>query len=256
MESMPKAVILSAGQGSRLKELTSNKPKGMIEIAGKTIIQRHIEGLNKVGIFDICVVTGFESSKVNSGGYTIIENLDYMNTNMVYSFSLAESFFKNSDVIVLYGDVLVDDSIYPLLVNFDNEIEIVVDTKNWKNYWSARFQDQNSDLEELRIVDGKLIRLGNLYKTNIEDIDGRYVGLIKIPAMKTPLFNNQILSVEKFRNISFTDYLNYLISKNISLIALCIDGGWLELDDMNDYILCNRLINDVTLQRLLNIEIK
>ena len=60
------AIILAAGQGTRLKKYTENLPKGMLEFGGKTIIERQIELYRRCGVEKIIVVTGFAADKIQS----------------------------------------------------------------------------------------------------------------------------------------------------------------------------------------------
>ena len=78
-----KAIILAAGQGKRLKPLTNDKPKCMINLFGKRIIDYQIEVFKKFGISDIIVVTGFKSESVDISEIKIYQNHDFDRTNMV-----------------------------------------------------------------------------------------------------------------------------------------------------------------------------
>ena len=60
-----KAIILAAGQGTRLNHYTDNLPKGMLSFAGETLIERQIRLFNSIGIKDIIIVTGYMSEKIN-----------------------------------------------------------------------------------------------------------------------------------------------------------------------------------------------
>ena len=69
-----KAVILAAGQGTRLKKYTENLPKGMLSFKGKTIIQRQIEMYRKCGINNIIIVRGFAADKIAYEGVRYYTN--------------------------------------------------------------------------------------------------------------------------------------------------------------------------------------
>ena len=96
-----KAMILAAGQGTRLKKYTENLPKGMLSFMGQTIIERQIEMYRKCGIENIIVVRGFAADKIGYEGVTYYTNEDYANTNMVESLMAAKSEF-DEDMIVSY----------------------------------------------------------------------------------------------------------------------------------------------------------
>ena len=97
-----KAVILAAGQGTRLKKYTESLPKGMLMFMGKTILERQIELYRKCGIDRIIVVRGFATDKIGYEGITYYENEDYENTNMVESLMAAKEEFDD-DIIVSRG---------------------------------------------------------------------------------------------------------------------------------------------------------
>ena len=114
-----KAIILAAGQGTRLKKYTENLPKGMLQFAGKTIIERQIETYRKCGIDKIIIVRGFASDKITYDGITYYDNQEYANTNMVESLMTAKVEFDD-DIIVSYSDILCGD------------IKFLVDKENHK----------------------------------------------------------------------------------------------------------------------------
>ena len=79
-----KAIILAAGQGTRLKKYTKNLPKGMLSFMGKTIIERQVEMYWKFGIDKIMIVRGFAADKINYDGVTYYTNKNYANTHILY----------------------------------------------------------------------------------------------------------------------------------------------------------------------------
>ena len=78
-----KAIILAAGQGTRLKKYTENLPKGMLNFDGKTIIERQIEMYRKCGIDSIIIVRGFAADKIDYNGVKYYDNKDFASTNAV-----------------------------------------------------------------------------------------------------------------------------------------------------------------------------
>ena len=76
------AIILAAGEGKRLHPLTLTKPKCMVELFGKPILERQLSIFKKCGIDDICIVTGFKSELINYPNVDYIKNPNFMKTNM------------------------------------------------------------------------------------------------------------------------------------------------------------------------------
>ena len=80
LKSKTKVLILAAGKGSRLKELTNSMPKCMLDFRGKTLLERQISSFNKCGLKDISVVRGYKKNKINFNGLKYFNNNNYLNT--------------------------------------------------------------------------------------------------------------------------------------------------------------------------------
>ena len=121
-----KAIILAAGQGTRLKKYTENLPKGMLLFDGKTIIERQIELYKACGLDKIIVVRGFAAEKIDYEGVTYYTNEDYANTNMVESLMAAKTEFDD-DMIVSYSDILFQEDMLEKMISFQAEFGVAVD---------------------------------------------------------------------------------------------------------------------------------
>ena len=231
-----KAIILAAGRGSRVNTITKSQPKGQIDVLGKTLLQRHIEGLNKVGVHNIAIVAGYLEEKIQYPNVVKYINSDYLQTNMIYSLFCAGN-FMDDDLVVLYSDILLDSSVYHKLIQKDESICILVD-KDWKSYWRFRFGDDClQDIETLKIKDETVIEIGSDKQTNFDDISGRYVGGIYIPKSKIHYFKNADSNFDNYMKVDFTSYLSQIISQGENVKARWISGGWYEIDTDQDYAL-------------------
>jgi HAD superfamily hydrolase (TIGR01450 family) len=107
-----KAVILCAGQGTRLRPLTNEIPKALVRVLGRPIIEYQVDALKKNGISDITLVVGFRASLLREYadrcGLNIIENTRFEKTNNMFSLNLFES---DDDVLIMNGDVVFDSQI-------------------------------------------------------------------------------------------------------------------------------------------------
>lgn len=120
-----RAFILAAGVGSRLKKLTQNKPKCMVRVNGKCIIDYQLEALIEAGIKTVCIIMGFESKKLMghlkerySGRLDLsyVVNEDYATTNNMYSLFLASEEMHKQPFILMNGDVVFDPVIIQRLL--------------------------------------------------------------------------------------------------------------------------------------------
>jgi UDP-N-acetylglucosamine diphosphorylase / glucose-1-phosphate thymidylyltransferase / UDP-N-acetylgalactosamine diphosphorylase / glucosamine-1-phosphate N-acetyltransferase / galactosamine-1-phosphate N-acetyltransferase len=117
--NMNKAVILAAGRGTRMRELTSELPKPMVQVGGKPILRHIIEGLRKVGIKEMLLVVGYRQEVVrkyfkNGSCFgvqiTYVEQVTQDGTGKVVE--LAQDFAAQEAFILSYGDILVDPLAY------------------------------------------------------------------------------------------------------------------------------------------------
>lgn len=241
-----KAIILAAGQGTRLKKYTENLPKGMLEIKGKTIIERQIEMYRECGIDNVIVVRGYAAEKIYYSDVTYYNNIDYANTNMVESLLCAKEEFDD-DVIVSYSDILFDKSMLIRMINTDEDFACAVDD-DWKIYWKKRYGRIDFDTESLVIGEDDCIKELGLENPPLEKIDARYVGLLKFS--KKGL--DEIIEIMKYAHEKYenkpwqqsgkivqkaymTDLLNAVIESGKSIRAVRFSNGWIEFDTNEDY---------------------
>lgn len=145
------AVILAAGMARRLRPLTDTKPKCLLKIGDKSLLQRSVDALISCGINEFVVVTGYRSRLITDflkDNYPdkilhFVDNVDYNTTNNIYSLWLAMPYVKGKDFLLLDSDILYDSKLLDkvleeecsaLCVNRhelgDEEMKVVVDGNN------------------------------------------------------------------------------------------------------------------------------
>lgn len=261
-----KAIILAAGEGTRLRPLTSNRPKCMVEIFGKSLLEHQIECFRKCGINDITVVTGYLGDTISIPNVNYIQNNEYQKTNMVYSLFCGKKILADT-VIVSYGDIIFEKNILEKLLKIQSDLSVVIDI-NWNEYWMKRFDNPIDDAESLRLDDDGYIKNIGQKVTNIDEIEGQYIGLMKfqnnaisvlknfyhISKKQSESGSNPLNSKVSFENSYMTDLLQGLINHNHKLKAIEINGGWLELDTLHDFEIYKNLYKNNTLKKFLNLE--
>lgn len=257
-----KAVILAAGEGKRLRPLTKDRPKGMIEIAGKSLIQHQIETFQKFNIKEIFIVTGYLGNKINFKDVSYFNNEKYDTTNMVETLFCAKEILTE-EVIVSYGDIIFEGKVLQKLIESVHDLTVVVDI-NWKKYWEMRFDNPLSDAESLVLDSERFIQSIGQKVNNISEIQGQYIGLMKFQgkgledlkkiyqqAKKQSISGSNVLNHNvKFEKSYMTDFLQALISSGLQIKSVPIKNGWLEVDSINDYELYQKMINDGTISEI------
>ena len=147
------AIIVAAGQGTRLRPVTDDKPKCMIPFLGQTLLERQKNTLFKLGIQNITVVAGYKHEVIPRHPFHVILNENYAETNMVYTLFCAESSIKPShDILIIYGDCVYETRVVQALLDADLDQAIAIDL-HWKNYWDVRLDNPLNDAETLRLDD-------------------------------------------------------------------------------------------------------
>jgi dTDP-glucose pyrophosphorylase len=154
-----KAVILAAGRGTRMRELTAELPKPMIEVRGKPVLQHIVEGLRDAGIRDCLVVVGYRADAVQdffSDGsrynvairYTAQKVQD--GTGRVVE--LAHDFVTDRPFILAYGDILVDPANYRRLVNLSDDVDAMLTVTRGEDVskGGAVFVNEQMELVDIR----------------------------------------------------------------------------------------------------------
>lgn len=172
---MTNAVILSAGQGKRLSPLTDSRPKCLVPIAGRPILEWQIHALAQAGVEDIAVVTGFCADAVDTmlkttnvpADVRTVYNPFYMVADNIGSCWAAKDLF-GPDTLLLNGDTLFEPAIATrVLEQATAPISVTIDAKDI----------YDSDDMKIRREGGRLTAIG---KTLELPVDGEAIGMIRL----------------------------------------------------------------------------
>ncbi|MFC2048880.1 NTP transferase domain-containing protein [Elusimicrobiota bacterium] len=218
-----KAVILAAGLGERLRPLTENTPKCLLDYNGRTFLNYHIKILNKLGIKDITIVIGYCSEKIKhatDNTLKYIYNANYRNNGTLDSLALAKQEF-NEDVILINSDVLFTEKNLMRIIENNEEICLGIDTSS----------DQK-DSTNVKISEGGISDMGFL---DSGSVSGSYCGVARF-SQSTGEMLKEILSdmVENKRSYIF-HLIKSLIKrgKKIGYVE-CNKNSWCEIDTHED----------------------
>ena len=245
------AIILAAGQGTRLRPLTDHKPKCLVELAGKPLLEHQLDTLHACGINDIHIVGGYLAEQLRDYDITLHLNPRYAETNMVNTLFAAEALMTgDTDLVIAYGDIVYETRVLRAVLDCDAPIAIAVD-REWYRYWSARMEDPLSDAETLKLTDGNRITEIGKKPRSIDDIQGQYTGLIKVRAGHVRQFSdvwhamdrNAVYDGKDFDNMYMTSFLQYLIGRDWDVRAAFIENGWAEVDHQDDITVASAFSN-------------
>ena len=238
-----KAIILAAGRGSRMKKLTDELPKCLVEIRGKTLLDWQLEALRAAGITEIAIVTGYKREMLTNRGMFDFHNPRWAETNMVSSLECAQEWLKEEPCIVSYSDIFYDSSAVTSLMVSDALLAVTYDPK-WLELWSKRFGDPLLDAETFRpTLENTLAEIGKK-PSSVDEVQGQYMGLLKITpkAWREIMRLRDKLTQKEKDSIHMTDTLQAIINSGKILIdAIPYDKKWGEIDNQKDLILYKNL---------------
>jgi choline kinase len=244
-----RAIILAAGRGTRLSPLTDERPKCLVELAGKSLLERQLAVLSATGLTDITVVGGYRSDTLEGRDFDLLRNPRYDSTNMVNTLFCARQVMGDDvDLVVSYGDIVFERRVLEALLGCAEPVAVTVD-RSWRRYWSLRMGDPLADAETLKLAaDGRILELGKKPK-GYDDIQGQYMGLMKFRAdhvvplqqVHRELDPSAEYDGKDKDNMYMTSFLQHLIDIGWRVQSVPVDGGWLETDTVEDLELYHRL---------------
>lgn len=233
-----KAIILAAGRGSRMKRLTDERPKCLLELRGRALLDWQLEALGAAGITEIGVVTGYKRDMLAGRGLAEFHNPRWAETNMVSSLECAEDWLQSGPCIVSYSDIFYSSNAVRSLMECPASLAVTYDP-NWLELWEKRFGDPLLDAETFRVsADGTLAEIGNK-PDSVGEIQGQYMGLLRF----TPEGWAEVsrirsgLTSEACDKMHMTGTLQIVIQEGrVPIKAVPYVGEWAEFDSANDLI--------------------
>jgi len=231
-----KGIILAAGRGNRMKALTDKKPKCLVELNGKPLLEWQLTALRKAGIDEIAIVTGYKKEVLS--GYELVEfyNPRWEETNMVSSLDCAREWLAVGPCIVSYSDIFYETSAVKSLMDSSAPLAVTYDP-NWRELWEKRFGDPLIDAETFRLnTDGTLAEIGNK-PDSVEDVEGQYMGLLRFTPQgwASAVKLRSALESKENDSMHMTGMLNGIIQKGIlPITAIRNIGPWGEIDNQAD----------------------
>jgi len=239
---MTRALILAAGQGTRLRPFTDDRPKCLVEYADRPLLAWQLEALRRAGIEDITVVTGYRADQIERMGVATAHNPRFESTNMVATMACgARAFDGLDDLVIAYSDIIYETAVVQALLASSAPLATVIDL-DWKSLWDLRMEDPLEDAETLKLgAGGDIIELGKKPQSH-DEIEGQYIGLIRVAADFAPDFLSSYEALDRDRlydgkdrdNMYMTSFLQHQIDTGHPVRAVPIHKGWLEFDTVED----------------------
>jgi len=230
-----KAIILAAGQGTRIRGVHGQRPKCLIHCdnTGWTILDQQIDALFSAGVRDIGVVVGYEKDQIvrhvtsNYRGslsrFRFIENPAFAETNNIYSLWMAREWLQGSSFAVLNADVVFDERILPPAIDSRAPITMIVDPA-WRD-----------ETMKVIIAGDRIIRMSK--QISDRDFSATYIGITVVDASSHERLFGRIGDLVRRGDISvfFNAAVQQLADEGLRVAYSETEGlPWAEIDDPGD----------------------
>ena len=245
------AVILAAGMGKRLGELTKGNTKCMIEVGGETLISRLLRQLDKHALSKIILVVGYKAQELKDYLATLqvqtpiefVENTVYDKTNNIYSLYLAKDYLTTEDTLLFESDLIMEDAVISKLIEHPYpDLALVDKYESWMDGTVVTLDEENRIQRFIPNGQFKYEEIPSYYKTvNVYKFSQQFSANMYVPFLEaycTALGKNEYYE-QVLRVITMLD--------NSGMRALPLTGEqWYEIDDIQDLDIAESIFTDRT----------
>jgi len=225
-----------------MKGLTDDRPKCLVKLRGKPLLEWQLQALRESGIEEIGIVTGYRRELLADSGLVEFHNERWAETNMVSSLACARAWLMDGPCVVSYSDIFYATQAVAALMHCPAALAVTYDC-NWLSLWKGRFGDPLLDAETFRLnPDGTLAEIGNKPRT-IAEVQGQYMGLLRIAPdgwHEIERMRSGLSEADRDR-MHMTGTLQQVVqSGRVPIAALPYDLPWGEIDSADDLALFDR----------------
>jgi L-glutamine-phosphate cytidylyltransferase len=247
-----RAIILAAGMGTRLGDLTQDTPKALMTLRGRTLLERQIAGYRDAGVTDIAVVRGYLADHITYEGVTYYENADYATTGLLPSLFAALPAMDGGFVFSYADTTWRTEHVSRLVAALDGtqDMAVVVDTA-WKDVYVGRDQHPLDEAECVAVGDGRVERIGKCVTP--DQAYGEVAGMggfspaaaakavdawtrLSSGGLDVPFGQKKVL-----RHAYVADLMQHLAdTQGVAFRTVDVQGGWREIDTPQDLACAER----------------
>ena len=235
--SKVRVLVLAYAQGKEMGQLVSDKPKCMIKLKGKPILQHIIDAFQKIGLRRVSVVRGFckEAVDLSAVQYADLDSSCPMNDVLAIQAVLPEI---DNELIICFGDVLFRTFIVRELLESSADFAIMIDT-NWRQSRNRGRQAEyvvcNVQPSNASFYDESFVRfVSNSDETS--DISGEWMGFLRVSQRGVAILKDLIENWNDINQGDMTDVLNAIVESGHPIAVFYTSGHWIDCDSAVDAI--------------------
>jgi phosphoenolpyruvate phosphomutase len=233
------AIVLAASRGQGMDELTLERPKVMLPVAGVPVLRLQVDKFKTQGINDITVVAGYRHDAIDVQGAEILVNDDWESTGELASLACAMENF-GTDTVIIYGDLLFRSYMLHNLLDWDAELLVAVD--------SSPLAEVTGDVHDLAYCSAPDNRAMYQQKVSLEQVtagpqisgrpaDGRWIGMLRMAGQGAEYLRQAMETLkhrEDFDQLGIPDLLNQLVKDGHAPQVQYVNGHWMDINNLDD----------------------
>lgn len=233
------AIVLAASRGQGMDELTRERPKVMLPVAGVPTLRRQIDKFKKQGINDIKVVAGYRHEAIDVQGADILLNEHWETTGELASLCCAMEGFTE-DTVIIYGDLLFRSYMLHNLLDWDTDLLVAVDSSS-----ISETKGNTNDLAYCSAADNRAMYQ---QKVTLECVtpepevhgrkaDGRWIGMMRVAGRGAAHLRSALETLQQrqdFNALGIPDLLNQLVKDGHAPQVQYVNGHWMDINNLED----------------------
>ena len=235
-----RGIVLAAGRGDELGELVKDRPKSMVPIAGKPILEHILDAYRSANVRELVVVRGFAKSAVDVQGASFVDNDKFASTGELASLACARASL-DGPCVVSYGDVLFKKYVLDELLETEGDFVIAVDSMPAEQGSSPA---RKADWAACSMPHSRKTLLANVLLKDMHTdptssgITGEWTGLLKLSSNGAKAVAEILgtLSEKELATASMPDLLRRLVREGREVHVVYTRGGWLDVDTLGDVL--------------------
>jgi phosphoenolpyruvate phosphomutase len=230
------AIVLAAGRGRGLEAQTTDRPKVMLNIAGKPLLRWLVDAFKKQQINQITVVGGYRADTIDTAGIRLVTNERHAQTGELASLACAVDSL-DADTVISYGDLLFRSYVLRALVESKGEFSVVVDSSatgaDNRTVRDFAYCSRTDD----RGLFGTPVRLERVLAEPGPAAHGRWIGLLGVGSNGVPRLKRvlaQLQARDDFDSLDMPALLNALVADGAAIDVQYVHGHWRGVNDLED----------------------
>ncbi len=257
-----KVIVIAAGRGKRLGPHTEERPKCLVDVGGRSILDWQLRALHGVGVDDVLIIRGYRADELTAGARALhptarfVDNHEWETINILLSLAWALPELEGP-LYLTYSDIIFTPAVTRQLADAEGDACLVIDER-FADIYVGRTEHPLEEGEVSDLDDAGRVRRVGKKSLPPEDAFGEFIGLIKLSAEGTRWLRDGIVELAtryagrddapyqraaRYRNAYLTDLLQELIDAGRPMWPVAIAGQWREIDTGQDLERARELVD-------------